>query len=200
MKQFGPLLPFLVRDDGDELGLRRSADQEDARLGQGDRLWGIPREGWESVGGCVLLRGTDQEGEAPSGNEERGGDPERVFEALDGAEGHDVEASMGAGEIFGAAVEYIDVRQCKRAGCLAEERGLLVVGFYEREIDVRIPELEGDAGKSGARTDIGDGNPLVDAFAPLVTGKRWAVMRLLITFYTRRGFLSPLRGLLFGWG
>src|SRR5712671_68667 len=155
MKQFGPLLPFLVRDDGDELVLRRGADQEDARLGQGDRSWGIPREGWESVGGGALLRGTDQEGEAPSGNEERRGDLEGVFEVLDGAEGHDVEASMGAGEIFGTAVEYIDVRQCKTAGYLAEERGLLMVGFDQGEIDARVPELEGDAGESGAGADIG---------------------------------------------
>ncbi len=197
---FGPLLPFLVRDVRTELVHGRGADQEYARSGEGDRSWMSPQEGWKDFSGCVLLRGTDQEGETASGDKERGGDLEGVFEVLDGAEGHDVEASLIAGEIFGAAAEYIDVRQCKRAGYLAEERGLLVVGFYEREIDVRIPELEGDAGKSGARTDIGDGNPLVDAFAPLVTGKRWAVMRLLITFYTRRGFLSPLRGLLFGWG
>jgi hypothetical protein len=115
-----------------------------------------------------LLSGTDQEGEAASGNEQRAGDPEGVFEVLDGAEGHDVEASMGAGEILCAAVEYIDVRQCKRAGYLAEKRGLLVVGFDKREIDARIPKLEGDAGESGARTDIGDGEPVVGPWSLVV--------------------------------
>jgi hypothetical protein len=102
-----------------------------------------------------LLRGTDQEGEAASGDEERGGDFERGFEVLDSAQGHEVEASLGARKIFGAAVEYIDVCQCKRSDYLAEERSLLVVGFNKGEIDPRIPELEGDAGKSGTGTQVG---------------------------------------------
>src|SRR5258708_30608819 len=124
---FGPLLPFLVRDVRTELVHGRGADQEYARSGEGDRSWMSPQEGWKDFSGCVLLRGTDQEGETASGDKERGGDLEGVFEVLHGAEGHDVEGSLGAGEIFGAAVEYIDARQCKRADYLAEEGGFLTL-------------------------------------------------------------------------
>jgi len=152
---FGPLLPLLVRDVPAELVRGRGADQEHAGSGEGDGSWMSPQEGWKDFSGCVLLRGTDQEGEAASGDKERGGDLKGVFEVLHGAEGHDVEGSPGAGEIFGAAVEYIDARQCKRADYLAEEGGFLVVGFDKRQIDARVPEFEGDAGKSGAGTQVG---------------------------------------------
>jgi hypothetical protein len=146
---------FLVREVHTELVRGRGADQEHAGSGERNGPVRAPREGWKGGSSCVLLGGADQEGETASGNKERGGDLEGVFEVLDCAEGDDVEASLVAGEIFGAAAEYIDVRQCKRAGYFAEEGGFLVVRFDQREIDVRVPELEGDAGESGAGTDIG---------------------------------------------
>ena len=66
---------------------------------------------------------------------------------------------MGQG--FGTGVLYIDVRQCKCAGEFFEEGGFLLVRFDEREVDSWIPELEGDAGESGARAYVGDGNGVI---------------------------------------
>jgi hypothetical protein len=109
----------------------------------------------------MFLRGTNQEGQTASAGKEFRGDADDLFEVLDGAQGHDVEASLGVAEILGAAVEYIDVRQCKRAGYLAEEDGFLVVGFNQGEIDAGVPEPQGDAREAGAGTDIGEGGPVV---------------------------------------
>jgi|SRR5271166_7207950 len=73
---------------------------------------------------------------------------------LYGAQGHQVEGGGGKG--FGAGVLYIDVRQCKRAGDFAEKCGLLVVGLDQGQGDVRSPDLQGDAGESGAGTQVGN--------------------------------------------
>ena len=148
---------FLVRDVHTELVRGRGADQEHAGSGEGNGPGRAPREGWKGGSSCVLLGGADQQREASSGDKERGGDLEGVFEVLDCAEGDDVEASLVAGEIFGAAAEYIDVRQCKRAGYFAEEGGFLVVGLDQSESDVWGPELDRNAGESGARTYVGEG-------------------------------------------
>ena len=75
------------------------------------------------------------------------------FEALDGAEGYEVECLVVKG--FGAGVLYIDVCQCKGAGDFAEKGGLLVVGFDQGQGDVRGPEFDGDAGESSAGAQVG---------------------------------------------
>ena len=71
---------------------------------------------------------------------------------LDGAEGDDVVSRPG--ESFGAGCLYIDVRQCKGAGDFAEEGGLFVIGFDQGDRDMRSPELDGEAGESGAGADV----------------------------------------------
>src|SRR5258708_27971960 len=132
MGWFGVLLPLLVRDVPAELVRGRGADQEDAGSGEGDGSWMSPQEGWKDFSGCVLLRGTDQEGETASGDKERGGDLDGVFQVLHGAEGHDVQTTLMARRLFRAAAEYLDVRQCKRACDLADGPGLRVCGVYDR--------------------------------------------------------------------
>ena len=75
------------------------------------------------------------------------------FEAFYGSQGYYVVGRTG--QSFGAGGLYIDVRQCKGAGDFAEEGGLLLVGLDQREGDVGRPELDGDAGESGAGAEVG---------------------------------------------
>lgn len=77
------------------------------------------------------LGGTDEEGELASRGDEASGSEQRGFEALDGTKGHDIENFFG--KSVGAIGLYIDIRQCKGASDLAEEYGLPVVGFDQRE-------------------------------------------------------------------
>ena len=102
---------------------------------------------WTSLGGA------DQEGDAASGGDEGGRNGERGFEALDGAERNHIEAI--AREVLGALVLYIDVRQSKGSRDFAEESGLLMVGLDQGEREVRSPELDGQAGESGAGAYVG---------------------------------------------
>ena len=78
--------------------------------------------------GMAYLGGSDEKGQAAGGREEADGDWEHGVEAFYGAEGDDV---GGGGEVFGAAVEYIDVRRCNATGGFAQERGFFVVGLDE---------------------------------------------------------------------
>jgi hypothetical protein len=79
-------------------------------------------------------------------------------EVLYGAEGYDVGAGeVGAGgEDFGSVGDYIDVGQYKCAGDFAEENGLLVIRFDQRQVDVRGPDLQGKGGETGAGADVED--------------------------------------------
>jgi len=61
---------------------------------------------------------------------------------------------LAAGHGFGPVSEYIDVGQCKFSGHLAEEGGLPVIRFDEREVNMRGPELQGKGGESGAGSDV----------------------------------------------
>ena len=99
-----------------------------------------------------FLGGADQQGKAAAGADQGGGGGKDRVEALDGAEGDQVE---GGGQGFGAGGLYIDVRQCKSAGDFAEEGGLFVVGLDQREREVRGPEFDGKAGESGAGAYVG---------------------------------------------
>ena len=45
------------------------------------------------------------------------------------------------GQDFGSVGDYIDVGQCKSSGHFAEEGGFLVIGFDQRQVDVRGPEF-----------------------------------------------------------
>lgn len=99
-----------------------------------------------------FLGGADQQGQAAAGADQGGGGGKDRVEALDGAEGDQVE---GGGQGFGAGGLYIDVRQCKGAGNFAEEGGLFVVGLDQREREVPGPEFDGKAGESGAGAYVG---------------------------------------------
>ncbi len=71
-------------------------------------------------------------------------------EALDSAKGDDM--WLGSGVILGAAAKYIDVRQCKGADDLAQKRRFLVVRFDQGEMEVRRPDLDGQAGEARRRS------------------------------------------------
>jgi hypothetical protein len=108
---------------------------------------------------------------------------------FDGTEGDQVEACLVQGllvgtcaesfggwirlgallkKLLGAAGEYIDVRQCKGAEDFAEERGLFLIGLDQGEADWRGPEFDGDAGESGAGTEVGCGNLVVGPWSLVV--------------------------------
>ena len=77
------------------------------------------------------------------------------METLYGSEGYEVGAGAETGgHDFGTVGHYIDVGQCKCAGYFAEEGGLLVIRFDQREVDVRGPELQGKGGESRAGADV----------------------------------------------
>jgi hypothetical protein len=92
-------------------------------------------------------------------------------EVFYGSEGY----YFGTGEIgasgqdFGSVGDYIDVCQCKCAGCFAEEGGFLVIGFDQCQVDQRGPEFEGKGGESGAGADV------EDAGRTVVSGQ-WSVV------------------------
>ena len=68
---------------------------------------------------------------------------EDFVEMLYGSEGYYFgTGGVGTGgQDFGSVGDYIDVGQCKRAGHFAEEGGFLVIGFDQRQMDVRGPEF-----------------------------------------------------------
>ena len=102
----------------------------------------------------VCLGCADQKGQAASGGKEPGCDREDGFEAFDCPQCDYVEGTVR--ERFGAGVLYIDVRQYKCSDDLAEEGGLLVVRFDQGQGDLGRPEFDGEAGESGAGTNVGN--------------------------------------------
>jgi len=93
----------------------------------------------------------DQDGDTALGQDSLGGSRENGIETLDRAQGD--ELGFG-GEGFGALGGYIDVRQCKAADGFAEEDDFLVLRLEESSAELRSPELDWKAGKSGAGTDV----------------------------------------------
>ena len=89
-------------------------------------------------------------------------------EALDGSEGYQVGAGEAGAGGYGAGSigDYIDIRKCKCAGRFAEEGGLLVIRFDQRQMDVRGPDFQGKGGEPGAGADV-------EEWA--VAGGRWSV-------------------------
>lgn len=85
---------------------------------------------------------------------QRSGDGEYRVEALDCAQGDDVE--RGFWQRLGTGVLYIDIRQCKGAGEFAEERCFLVVRFDQRDVDVRHPQFDGDTGEARTGAYVGE--------------------------------------------
>ena len=125
----------------------------------GDWNWEGPFEIGQGGAGGGLLSGAYEEGQAAGWSYQGCGCREGGFETFHGAQGYKVVAVIygyGFGDGFGAGVLYIDVRQCKSAGDLFQECGLLVVGFDKGEGDLGRPELDGEAGEPGAGAEVGD--------------------------------------------
>ena len=98
------------------------------------------------------------------------------FEVFYGSEGY----YFGTGEVgtggqdFGSVGDYIDVGQCKCAGHFAEEGGLLVIRFDQRQVDVRGPQFQGKGGESGAGADVEDlGRTVVSGQWSVVSTAFW---------------------------
>ena len=101
--------------------------------------------------GLGHLAFANEEGESAPGLDTGGRDGEDRVETLDRAEGD----KFGLrGEALSAVRGYIDVRQCKGADDLAQEGDFLVLGFEEGGAEARRPELDGEAGESGAGADV----------------------------------------------
>ena len=128
---------------------------QDTGLGVGDWDGFGPDEGWKKGTSTCQLGLADQESELPLGSQQTGGYRQDGLEALDGAEADYVECRR---EGFGAGGLYIDVRQCKRARDLAEERGFLVIGLDQGQVYLGSPEFDGDAGEAGARAEVSNFN------------------------------------------
>ena len=109
----------------------------------------------------------NQESQFASGGYEIGRGGKDGVELFDGSQSDYVSAGCGCGgpmlrvglrsgqELLGSTAKYIDVGQCKSADHFAQEGSFFVVGFNEREADVRRPELHGQSGetRSGANVD-----------------------------------------------
>jgi len=132
--------------------LVRDAGEEDPGVGLGDGDGLCPVEGGQELVGTRGLGLTDEKGEAALRTEESSGGRKDLMEALDGAQGH--ERRGGRREVFGAAGEYIDVRQCKCADGFAEEGCFLVVGFDQGDLRAGRPDFHGEAGKAGAGAKV----------------------------------------------
>jgi len=121
-----------------------------------------------------LLGFSYEERQAGVGGEEPGSEGKNLSEVLDCAEGHYFGRpdcawgggwGIGAGRgklvshRFGAAGDYIDVHQCKCAGYLAEEGGLLVIGFDHREADIGGPDFDGESRETRTGAEVYYGGP-----------------------------------------
>lgn len=130
------------------------ADEEDSGLGK----WDGDGFGPLQVTGVILRRshlgGADQQRQAASRGEQASGEIERRLEAFDGAQGDEVEAAFGGGELFPAAGEDFDLLQLKPARHLAEEGRFLVLRFDQGEADGGLPDLQRQAGEAGAGAEV----------------------------------------------
>ncbi len=93
----------------------------------------------------VGLGSADEESEASAGDDQAGSSGQGGLEALDGPQSDDVRA---LGKTFGAGGEYIDVGQCQSADHLAQESGLLLIGFDQCKVEGGSPELDRNSGKA----------------------------------------------------
>jgi len=106
----------------------------------------------QNLTGEVSLGGADKEHESSTGGEAVGGDGEDPVEALDGPEDHDL---GGAGrQILGPAREYIDAGQCKGPDHFAQKGDFFLPGLDQSHGDAGRPDLDGQAGEAGARSDV----------------------------------------------
>jgi hypothetical protein len=120
------------------------------RVGDGARV--LPLEGGEDGLDGRDLFFSDKKNKASTGADELGGNGEGLVEALYGPEGDGVE---GLRDVFGARGLDFDVRELERANHLPKEGRLLLVRFDERDMKLRSPELDGEAGEASAGAYVG---------------------------------------------
>src|SRR5271169_911988 len=89
--------------------LRTVSDRQDPVAREGDWFRVGPGELGQGQASAIELGDTDEECEAAGWGHQAGGDRQDGFKTLHGAKGDQVEG--GAGQLFGATVSYIDVRQ-----------------------------------------------------------------------------------------
>src|SRR5439155_10373203 len=118
--------------------------------------------------GLELAFANEQRQDAP-GDNEAGSDRQDGLEALDGAQDHD---PCLPGKVFSAGTHYIDTRQCKCANNLLQEGGFLLIRFNQREVSLRRPDLNGNAGKPCATAYV---DHAVVGCRPLVVNRRRVV-------------------------
>ena len=96
-----------------------------------------------------------EEGQLASGDNARPGDGESGLHIVDSTEDDGVELTVGghrfdaSGPDFGGEVEGTDG--------FAEEGGLFVLGFGERDLDLRTEEGDGDSGETCSRAEVEEG-------------------------------------------
>jgi len=134
------------------LPLVRGAGEEDSGFGAGDGDRFFPVEAGQEIVGARDLGLADEKGETALWGQEGCGREQDMVEALDGTQGH--EGGGGRREVFGAAGEYIDVRQCKCADGFAQEGYFFVVRFDQGDPRVRRPDFHGQAGEAGTGAEI----------------------------------------------
>lgn len=132
--------------------LIRGAGEEDSGFGVGDGDRFFPVEGGQELVGAGELGLADEKGETALRGHEGCCRENDLVEALDGTQGH--EGGGGGREVFGAAGEYIDVRQCKCADGFAQEGYFLVVRFDQGDLRLGRPDFQGQAGEAGTGADI----------------------------------------------
>src|SRR5437660_1520127 len=120
----------------------------------------------EHRGSCAS---PNRQRQAAPGDNEAGSDRYDVLEALDGAQRHNLGLP---GKVFSACANYIDIRQCKCASNFLQEGGFLVIGFNQGEVNLRRPDLNGNARKSSAGAYVD--NAIVSCRS-LVVSRRLAV-------------------------
>jgi len=101
------------------------------------------------------LRLSNEQGQAAKCRDQAGSNGEDALEVFDGAEGDGVGVTwLGREKVFGATGKYIDICQSNGPGDLTQEGGLLVVGLDQGEVEVRGPDLDGQARKASTGTDV----------------------------------------------
>jgi hypothetical protein len=138
----------------------------------------------------VYLGRANQESEAALRGKEPGCYREDGFEAFYCSQGDYIERAVR--KRFGAGVLYIDIRQCKGTGDLAEEGGFLVVRFDQGQGDPGHPQFDGESGKSGTGTYIGNRDRRSYGRLPFLAVKRSSSSAVLCRRESLRRWLLSL--------
>jgi hypothetical protein len=99
------------------------------------------------------LGGAYEESQPSARRKKASGHWKYVSEALYGAQSDYIEGLRNG---LSAGIQYIDIRQCKRASHFPKERGFLVVGLNERQGYVRSPEFYRNSREAGTGSNVDD--------------------------------------------